>query len=120
MRSVFDYQHAPGGPLPDISELGTARLHPHQQATETSARQIAQHVAEFRRLADLAVVLEQAVTALVIRIHTTTDARQREALAHSRDDLQRFKDELESLQAEHQRAIERLQPQKTPMRLDGQ
>jgi hypothetical protein len=62
LRSVFDYQ----------------------QAAETSAGQIAQHVAEIRRLADLAAVLEQAVTALVIRIHMTADARQREALAHSR------------------------------------
>ena len=87
MRSVFDYQHVPRGPLPDISELDTARLKPHQQAAETSSRQIAQHEAEIHRLAELAAVLEQAVTALVIRIHMTADAGQRDALAHSRDDL---------------------------------
>jgi hypothetical protein len=40
-----------------------------------------------------------------------SDPAKREALEHSRADLQRFKDELESVQTEHQRAIERIQSQ---------
>ena len=89
-----------------------------QTQAETHAWEIAQHQAEIGHLVELAAVLEQAVTALVIRIHMTADLGQREALAYSHADLQRFKDELESLQMERQRTIERLQPQKSPMRVD--
>jgi hypothetical protein len=119
-RTFFDYQHTPDGPFPDISQLVTARLRPHQTRRVTHAQQIAQHEAEIRRLSDLAAAIEQAVTALIIRIHATMDQRQREALEHSRADLQRFKDELESVQTEHQHAIERLQPQQPLLRLDRQ
>jgi hypothetical protein len=119
-RNVFDYQHTLEGPFPDISQLVTARLRPHQTRRETHAQQITQHEAEIRRLADLAAVIEQAVTALVIRLHMASDPAKREALEHSRADLQRFKDELESVQTEHQSAIERLQAPKPLLRLDRQ
>jgi hypothetical protein len=104
--------HEPFGSLPDISQLVTARLKHRQPQAETPAHRIAHHEAEIRRLVELMAVLEQAITALVIRLHMTADHGLREALAHNRADLQRFKDELASLQMEHQYAIERLQPQK--------
>jgi hypothetical protein len=107
-RNVFDHPHTPDGPLPDISQLITTRLKPRHTQAKTHAQQITQHEAEIRRLSDLAAVVGQAVTALIIRMHTAMDQRQQEALDHSRTDLQRFKDELESLLVEHQRTIERL------------
>jgi hypothetical protein len=94
--------------LIDISQLVTSRLKPLQPRVETNDQQIARHKAEIRRLAELAEALEQAVTALVIRLHMVSDSGVREALLHNRADLQRFKDEMESVRFEHLRAIERL------------
>jgi hypothetical protein len=101
-------QPGPDDQLPDISQLVTARLQPRQSPSGTYAQQIAQHQAEVHRLAELADVVEQAVTALVIRLHMASDLAKREALEHNRADLQRFKDELLSMQVEHQQTIERL------------
>jgi hypothetical protein len=102
--------------LPDISQLATARLPPRPTPAETHVQQIAEHQAEIRRLAELAEVIEQAVTALVIRLHMVSDPVIYEALEYSRADMQRFKDELVSAQVEHQRAIERLQQSPWPSR----
>lgn len=106
---TYEYQHGSLGSSPDISELVTTRLRPLEPSAKTEAQQVARHKAEIRRLAELADAVEQAVTALVIRLHMASDPKKRKALEHNRADLQRFKDELESLQIEHQRAIERLQ-----------
>ena len=103
-----EYQNWPDDQLPDISQLVTARLNPRRTRAEPHAQQISQHQAEIRRLAELAEVLEQAVTALVVRLHMASDPATYEALQHSRFDMQRFKDEIVSSQVEHQRAIERL------------
>jgi hypothetical protein len=111
-KKTSEYQHMLDDALPDISQLATARLTPRRPRVQTDWQQIAQHEAEIRRLSELADALEQAVTALLIRLHMTTDQRLQEALEHNRADLQRFKDELESLQMEHERAIERLQSQR--------
>jgi hypothetical protein len=92
----------------DISQLVTSRLRPLQLRVETNDQQIAHHKAEIRRLAELAEVLEQAVTALVIRQTMVSDNGVREALLHNRADLQRFKDEMDSVRFEHLRAIERI------------
>jgi hypothetical protein len=105
------YQRGPLGSSPDISELGTTLLAPLGPRAKTNADQVAQYEAEIRRLAELADAVDQAVTALVIRLHMASDPAKREALEHSRADLQRFKDELESVQTEHQRTIERIQSQ---------
>ncbi len=99
------------GPAPDISQLVTARLKPFGPHVKTVAQQLAQHRAEIRRLSELADAVEQAVTALIIRLHMASDPVKRNALEHSRADLQRFKDELESVQRDHQRELERLQVQ---------
>jgi hypothetical protein len=108
---TYEYRHESLGSSPDISELVTTRLRPLEPRARTKAQQAARHMEEIRRLADLADAVEQAITALVIRLHMALDLTKREALDHNRADLQRFKDELESLQIEHQRAIERLQAQ---------
>ena len=71
-RKICEHQHAPDNPLPDISQLVTTRLKPRQTPAETHAREIAQHETEIQRLVELAVVLEQAVTALVIRVQMTS------------------------------------------------
>jgi hypothetical protein len=105
------HRSGPGDPSPDISELGTTLLTPREPQAKSYAEQVAQYEAEIRRLAELAGVVEQAVTALVIRLHMASNPAKREALEHSRADLQRFKDELESVQTEHQRTIERIQSQ---------
>ena len=99
----------PGDTLPDISQLATTRLVPRQSHVDMRAHQIAQHQAEIQRLCDLADAVEQAITALIIRVHMTRDQGRQEVLEHNRADLQRYKDELDSLQVEHQRAIERIQ-----------
>jgi hypothetical protein len=109
--TTYEGQRGLDDQLPDISQLATARLPPRPSAAGTHAQQIAEHQAEIRRLAELAEVIEQAVTALVIRLHMVSDAAIYEALQHSRADMQRFKDELVSSQVEHQRAIERLRRQ---------
>ena len=103
-----EYQNWPDDQLPDISQLVTARLRPRQARAELDAQQITQHQAEIRRLIELAEVVEQAVTALVVRLHMASDPATYQALQHSRLDMQRFKDEIVSYQVEHQRAIERL------------
>jgi hypothetical protein len=108
LTTSYDSHRGPDDQLPDISQLATARLQPRQLPVETQAQQIAQHQAEIRRLADLAEVIEQAVTALVVRLHMVSNPATYEALQYSRADMQRFKDELVSSQVEHQRAIERL------------
>jgi len=100
-------------PVPDISQLATTPLKPVVSRTETRDEQIAGHEAEIRRLLELADVVEQAITALVFRLHLGTDQEILEALEHNRADLQRYKDELDSLQTEHQRAIERIQSQES-------
>jgi hypothetical protein len=95
---------------PDISQLATTRLPPHQPPmTLPPWYQIAQHVAEMRRLTEIAGAIEQAITALIVRLHMVTDIRVYEALEHNRADLQRYKDELESVVMEHVRAVERLE-----------
>jgi hypothetical protein len=101
-------QRVPDDQLPDISQLVTTLLKPCPSPVETHAQELAQHQAEIRRLAELADVVEQAVTALVVRLHMVPDPVTHEALQHSRADMQRFKDELVSMQVEHQRAIEHL------------
>lgn len=108
---TYEYQRGPLGTSPDISQLVTTRLRPLEPDAKTETQQVARYKAEIQRLAELADTVEQAVTALVIRLHMASDPAKREALEHNRADLQRFKDELESLQMEHQRAIERLQAQ---------
>ena len=100
-----EYQNGPEGSSPDISQLATTRLRPLQPQTQTSA----QHKAEIRYLSTLADTIEEAITALIIRLHVTSDPEKREALERSWADLQRFKDELVSRRMEHQRALERLQ-----------
>jgi hypothetical protein len=97
----------PYDPLPDISQLVTARLEPRSSA-EPHTRQIAQHEAEIQRLVDLAATLEQAVSALMSRLRLTTDVRLYAALQHNSADLQHFKLEVDLLRVEHQRAVERL------------
>jgi hypothetical protein len=106
-----EYQSGPDDSPPDISKLVTTLLTPREPQAKTDVEQVAQYKAEIRRLAELADAVEQAVTALVIRLHMASDPAKREALEHSRADLQRFKDELESVQTEHQRTIERIQSQ---------
>jgi hypothetical protein len=101
------YQNGPESSSPDISQLATTRLRPFQPRAKTSA----EHKAEIRYLSALADTFEQAITALIIRMHMESDTEKREALEHSRSDLQRYKDELVSRQGEHRRAIERLQAQ---------
>jgi len=108
-KTVFDYQHTPSGPLPDISEFGTTRLPPREHTAQTSDHRIAQHEAQIVRLSETAAAVEQAVAALVIRGHTATDRTLQEALEHNRADLERFLEELASLQVEHRRAIDHLQ-----------
>jgi hypothetical protein len=108
---TYEYQREPLGSSPDISQLVTTRLRPLELSAKTESQQVARYMAEIRRLTELADAVEQAVTALVIRLHMASDPAKREALEHNRADLQRFKDELDSLQMEHQRAIERLQTQ---------
>jgi hypothetical protein len=93
----------------DISQLATTRLQPSEPRAATYAQQVAEHKAEAQRLLELADVLENAITALVFRLHITTDKGLIEALEHSRADLQRYKDELDSLREEHQRAALRIQ-----------
>ena len=95
----------------DVSQLVTTRLRPPVPRAATHAQQVAQHKAEAQRLLELADVLENAITALVFRLHITTDKGLIEALEHSRADLQRYKDELDSLREEHQQAALRLQQQ---------
>ena len=107
-KKTGGYKNRPDDVLPDISQLVTARLKPRPTQAETHVQQIAQHEAEIQRLVELAAVLEQAVTALVIRRHMASDPVKREALELSRADLERFKDELESLQTKHQNTIERI------------
>jgi hypothetical protein len=104
-------QHESNDSFPDISQLGTTYLRPLPPMEETPAQQVAQHEAEIQRLLEIADAVEQAITALVFRLHMATDHRLQEPLEHSRADLQRFKDELVSLQTEHQYAIERLKSQ---------
>jgi hypothetical protein len=106
-------EHVPGPETsaPDISQLVTARLRPLGSHVKTAAQQLAQHRSEIRRLSELADMVEQAVTALIIRLHMSSDPVKRGALEHSRADLQRFKDELDSVLREHQRELERLQVQ---------
>jgi hypothetical protein len=72
-------------------------------------QQIVQHQAELQRLSELVEAVEQAITALIIRLHMATDQRLYEALEHNRADLQGYQGELEVLRMEHERAIERLQ-----------
>jgi hypothetical protein len=103
-------QHDPDE-LPDISQLATARLKPRQPQDEMHARQMAQHEAEFQRLADLATTLEQTVSALMMRLRLATDPQLYAALQHNSADLQHFKLEVELLQAKHQNAIEQLRRQ---------
>jgi hypothetical protein len=97
------------GQAPDISQLVTSRLRPLESHTKTTDQELAQHRAEILRLSELAEAIEQAVTALIIRLHMAADPVKRSALEHSRTDLQRFKDELESVLREHQLQVERLQ-----------
>jgi hypothetical protein len=106
------FQRGPDDQLPDISQLVTTRLRPLQPRVQTGAQHVAHLRAEFRRLSELGDAVEQAITALIIRQYIVSDSVMREALEHSRADLQRFKDELESVQAEHQRAIDRLEQTK--------
>jgi chromosome segregation ATPase len=96
----------------DISHVVTTRLRLHQRPVEPNDQQIAQHEAEIKHLEDLVATLEQAITGLMRRLRLTTEPRGYEALKHSCGDLQRFKLEVGALQAEHQRAIDRLQVQK--------
>lgn len=107
MPKPNSHNHRPisGNSSPDISQLVTARLTHHRLPSGTPAQQLAQHEAEIQRLLDLEGVLEQAITALVIRSHIAPDHEQRDALAHSRTDLQRYKDEVTSHRAEHERAV---------------
>ena len=105
---IYAGQQGPDDQLPDISQLVTTLLKPRPSSVEMHTQQVAQHQAEIRRLAELADVVEQAVTALVVRLHMVSDPLTYEALQHSRADMQRFKDELVSMRVEHQRAIERL------------
>ena len=95
----------------EISQLVTTRLRLNQHPAETNDLQITQHEAEIRRLEELAVTLEQTITALMHRLRLTTEPRSYEALKHTCGDLQRFKLEIGALRAEHQRAIDRLQAQ---------
>jgi hypothetical protein len=106
---IYVGQRGPDDQLPDISQLVTTLLTPRPSPVETHAQELAQHQTEIRRLGELADVIEQAVTALVVRLHMVSDPVTYEALQHSRADMQRFKDELVSLQVEHQRATLRLQ-----------
>ncbi len=99
------------GSFLDISQLATTYLGPRWPRAKTPAQQIAQHEAEIQHLVELADAFEQAITALVIRLHMTTDQRLREALEHNRADLQQYQDELAALQTEHEYAIERIQAQ---------
>ena len=92
----------------DISQLVTGRLKPLQPQLESDDHLIAHYEAEIRRLAELADAVEQAVTALVVRLHMVSDDRVREALQHNRADLQRFKDELDSVRDEHRNSIIRV------------
>ncbi len=96
----------------DISQLVTTRLRLPQRPVETNDQRIAQHEAEIGRLGDLVATLEQAITALMLRLRRTTGPRDYAALKHNCSDLQRFKLEVGALQAEHQRAIDLLQAQK--------
>jgi hypothetical protein len=95
----------------DISQLVTTRLRLYQRPVETNDQEIAQHEAEIGRLGDLVATLEQAITALLLRLRFTTEPKGYEALKHTCSDLQRFKLEVGAMQAEHQRAIDRLQAQ---------
>jgi hypothetical protein len=95
----------------DISQLVTTRLRFHQRPAEPNDEQIAQHEAEIKRLEDLVETLEQTITALLLRLRRTTEPRSYEALKHTCADIQRFKLEVGALQAEHQRALDRLQEQ---------
>ena len=103
-----EYQHEPDNQLPDISQLGTTHLPSRQLPDEIHAKQIAEHQSEIRRLAELAEVVEQAVSALMSRLRLTTDSHLYAALQHNSADLQHFKLEVELLQAKHQQAIEQL------------
>ncbi len=103
------YQHEPDDLEPDITQLATSRLVLRRPREASSTQQIAHYEAEIQRLHELAEVIEQAVTALVFRLHSVTDPRLYEPLEHNRADLQRYKDELTALQAEFEHAIERLQ-----------
>jgi len=110
-KQIREHQHRPGGWVPDISQLATTYLVPPQPLAATSSEQIAQHEAEIGRLLDLVAVVEQAITALVFRLHLATDQALSAALEHNRRDLQRYQDELVSLRTEHEQAIERLHSQ---------
>ena len=72
-------EHVPGpsSPTPDISQLVTARLKPFGPRVKTVAQQLAQHRAEIHRLSELADAIEQAVTALIIRLHMASDPVKR-------------------------------------------
>jgi hypothetical protein len=108
-RTPAFFQRGPDDQIPDISQLVTTRLRPPRPRAHTDAQYVAHLRAEIRRLSELGDAVEQAITALIIRQHIVSDPTKREALEHSRADLQLFKDELESLQVEHERAIERLE-----------
>ena len=107
-KEIGEEQNGCDDLLPDISQLATARLAPHRAQDEMYAQLIAQHEAEIQRLVDLAATLDQAVSALILRIRLATDPRLYAALQHNSADLQHFKFEVQLLQAKHQRAIERL------------
>jgi hypothetical protein len=108
-RTPAFFQSGPDDQMPDISQIVTTRLRPPKPRVRTDAQRVAHLRAEIRRLSELGDALEQAITALIIRQHIVSDSTKREALEYNRADLQRFKDELESLQMEHQRAIEHLE-----------
>jgi hypothetical protein len=111
-RSGEHQDTPPDSTSDDISQLVTTRLRLHQRPVEPNDQQIAQHEAEIKRLEDLVATLEQAITALLLRLRLTTEPKNYEALKHTCGDLQCFKLEIGALQAEHQRAIDRLQAQK--------
>lgn len=106
------HQHEPDDLISDISTLATTRLIPFPPRDASSPQQIARYKAEIQHLDELAAVFEQAITALVFRLHITTDQVLYEALVHNRADLQRYQDELVSLRAEYENAIKRIQTQK--------
>jgi hypothetical protein len=119
-KQTREHQPRPGDWVPDsnqesnqdISQLATTYLVPPPPRGATRSEQIRQHEAEIGHLLELVAIVEQAITALVFRLHIATDQQLQEALEHNRRDLQRYQDELVSLRTEHEQALGRLQAQK--------
>lgn len=116
-KNVFDFPHKPSGPLPDVSELHTSLLRPHQQTFEMSAQQIseqnaeqiAQHEAALQDLVGRITTVEGTITGLSVQMRSTTDPGTRQALEHNRADLECSRYELHRRWIGHLRSLARLQ-----------